>query len=241
MANTGLNLVIDEGNTRIKLAAFSEKQAVAITVINSRKEIPEFISSLPGNVVTALWSSTSVSPDIDILPGIRVLVPDDATPLPISIRYENPKTLGMDRIANAIAAHFLFPGEPVLAIDAGTCLTFNLVNKSGEFEGGAISPGIFMRLRAMHEFTAKLPLAVPPYSDIAVGTNTRENLISGAVHGALAEANWRIQELRKQYEDLRVVLTGGDYEYFDKGLKSPTFADTILTLRGFNEILQFHI
>jgi len=241
MEHTGINLVIDEGNTRIKLAAFSGRQEIATRVISSRSGIGEFVMSLSGSVLHAIWSSTSNAPEPSILPGISVLVPDASTPLPIPIVYGSRQTLGLDRIADAIAARMLFPDEPVLAIDAGTCITFNLVNKYGEFVGGAISPGIFMRLRAMHEFTAKLPLAEPPYSDIALGLDTRENLISGAVHGALAEANWRIWELGQQYDHLRVVITGGDYEYFDTGLKTPTFADTILTLRGLNEILQFNI
>jgi type III pantothenate kinase len=241
MDQAGISLIIDEGNTRIKLAAFSGRRVIASATLTSRSDIAGFISTLPGQITHALWSSTSTAPDPALLPGISVFIPDASSSLPISVRYTSRKTLGMDRIAGAVAARFLFPDEPLLVIDAGTCITFNVISGAGEFVGGAISPGIFMRLRSMHEFTARLPLADPPFSDIAVGKDTRENLISGAVHGALAEANWRISELNQQYGGLRVILTGGDWEYFDTGLKTPTFADTILTLRGFNEILHFNI
>jgi len=161
------------------------------------------------------------------------------TPLPIRLKYTTPETLGKDRVAAAVGAFHLFPKENCLVVDAGTCLTLDVVSAEGEFLGGNISPGIEMRLKAMHHFTAKLPLVekVETLGDW-LGDSTKNAMLNGAELGALLEVEGFIGWCQVKFPSLRVVLTGGDADFFVKHTKTKIFAHQNLVLIGLNQILQ---
>jgi type III pantothenate kinase len=164
------------------------------------------------------------------------------TPLPFRNGYQTPHTLGMDRVAAVAGAQAVFPGRPLLVIDAGTAITYDFLDDKGTYRGGGISPGIKMRFAALHTFTAKLPLIehlpeIPPL----VGYSTESSMRSGVVNGVLAELEGIMQAYQKQADGkLQVVITGGDLGLLEKGIKTSNFADPHLVLSGLYEILIFN-
>ncbi|MFH1937467.1 MAG: type III pantothenate kinase, partial [Bacteroidota bacterium] len=150
-------------------------------------------------------------------------------------------TLGRDRLACAVAASRLFQGVPSLVINAGTCITYDLVTAQNEYLGGAIAPGLQMRLRAMHTFTRKLPLLELQEPGNLTGLDTRESMLSGAVYGVVAEVTGIIEQYRKSYPDLQVILSGGDMEYLDKLLKIRIFALSNIVMVGLKHILEYNL
>lgn len=132
-----------------------------------------------------------------------------------------------------------FPGKHCLVVDLGTCITFDFLEAGKVYQGGAISPGWRMRLHAMHEFTARLPLLedLPKVVDL-VGKTTEECMYSGVFNGILNELEGVINHYRTRYPDVAVVLTGGDHPVFAEQLKNGIFARPFLQLNGLNRILM---
>lgn len=166
-------------------------------------------------------------------------------PLPISYSYHNPATLGRDRLAMAAALHTLYPQQTVLGIGMGSCITYNLLHQDGRLEPGAISPGVAMRLRAMHHFTHALPqidldwdAAQWPVPTAVDSTTTA--MRAGAVEGVYHELCGFIGRYRAEYGPLPVVLTGGDALYFEFSTKNGIFVNPNLVLVGLNEILDYN-
>jgi type III pantothenate kinase len=164
-------------------------------------------------------------------------------PLPIRLNYATPHTLGMDRIAAVAGASAHFEKRDLLVIDAGTCITYDFLNKDLIYSGGAISPGIRMRFKALHTFTGQLPFINWKNGDHAemTGDSTETSIVSGVVNGAISEVTGFIDHYRSHYDNLQVVMTGGDLETFDKALKNRIFADPNLVLLGLNKILRYNI
>ena len=166
-----------------------------------------------------------------------VYVVQASTPLPIGNAYGTPSTLGVDRIANAVGASMRCPGRPVLVIDAGTCITYDLVDASGTFQGGAISPGLAMRALAMHEHSARLPKVGLEGAASLVAANTEEALRSGVLNGVRYEMGGFVRDHAHQYPGLVVMVTGGNGPWVASALKSGIFAVPFLTLEGLYAIL----
>ena len=162
------------------------------------------------------------------------------TPLPIRIVYATPKTLGRDRIAAACGAMALLPGRHCLVVDAGTCITLDLVLASGVFLGGNIAPGLQMRLEAMHEKTARLPLADRAWPELPFGDSTMHALQNGACLGALQEIERTWLAARDAFGTVALVLTGGDAPFLAERIKYEIFAAPGLVARGLYQILRFH-
>jgi type III pantothenate kinase len=171
----------------------------------------------------------------------RFIKLDSNTRLPIMNAYHTPETLGADRLAMAVAAQSLYPNKNVLAISAGTCITYNFVQKNGTFRGGSIAPGLHMRLKSMHEFTDKLPNVSLDGELLLLGYDTPTCMRSGAVFGMTAEVDGMITQYESQYTDFNAVLTGGDAPLFASRLKSKIFADPDLLLKGLNLILKYNV
>jgi type III pantothenate kinase len=161
-------------------------------------------------------------------------------PLPVKIRYATPETLGVDRIAGVCGAQRKFPGEPCLVIDAGTCITYDFLDRQGSFLGGGISPGLMMRFQAVHTFTSKLPLVSPVEKVNLIGDSTEHCIQSGIVNGLAEELNGIIRRYQGEFEGLRVILCGGDARFFENILKGPIFAVPELVLSGLNSILNYN-
>lgn len=163
------------------------------------------------------------------------------TPLPFVNRYLTPATLGRDRIAGVAGAHRLFPGHNCLVIDAGTCITYDLLTANGEYLGGNIAPGLEMRLKAMHSFTARLPLVERTDAAAFIGNTTETAMQSGAQWGALLEINGFIGEFERQFPNLRVILSGGDADYFKNYIITDPILEKNIVLIGLNQILNYNV
>jgi type III pantothenate kinase len=162
------------------------------------------------------------------------------TPIPIRNLYRTPQTLGVDRLAAVIAAYTTKPHHPALVIDAGTCITYDFIDEHGQYQGGNISPGMEMRLKALHEFTSKLPKIEVSGETPDYGYSTETAIRSGVIRGIEHEISGYIQHLKKNYPSLLVFLTGGNEFSFDTNLKSGIFADGFLVLKGLNRILDYN-
>ena len=163
------------------------------------------------------------------------------TPLPIRLRYETPETLGLDRIANAVAANALFPNENVLSIQAGTCMVMDFVTKDAEYLGGSIAPGLEMRFEALHHFTKRLPRVKKQEIDYFVGKTTEESIRSGVINGIADEINGAIGRYQERFGELKIILTGGNKNDLEKRIKSAIFAAPNIVLYGLYKILAFNV
>jgi len=241
-----MKLVIDIGNTLTKLAVFDKDGIVSIKTAEniSQKLLSNLFADYP-QIDTAILSSvinlnewlTNYLNDL-----MKLTVLDHRTRLPFKNNYETPKTLGRDRIAAVAGAIYLFPTKNILVIDAGTCITYDMVTSDKVYLGGGISPGINMRFDAVHTFTGKLPLIDPEQNDKVelIGNTTKGSILSGVQNGILSEVDGIIGRYKNQFPKLKVVVTGGDYKYFDKYLKNNIFAAPNLVLIGLKKILDFN-
>ncbi|XMO87368.1 type III pantothenate kinase [Algibacter sp. AS12] len=240
-----MNLIIDVGNSFVKLAVFN-----GIDLIDKRvvllKDVEEEIDVLAkgyldlDNVIISSVGKFAKEPINAISKRFNVLVLDSHTKLPFKNLYSTPKTLGVDRIALVCGSINKFAKKNVLIIDAGTCVTYDFINNDNEYLGGAISPGINMRYKALNNFTAKLPLLDKEMPENIVGNSTEASIHSGVVFGFLKEIEGVIECYEEKYSDLTVILTGGDTKFLSKQLKSSIFANPNFLLEGLNYILQFN-
>lgn len=239
-----MNLIIDIGNTVAKVALFDGSSLVEV-VYDSNQSLdclPSVCTKYPirkGIVATVIDLNEQVSAQLEALsfPVIRL---DETTPLPVINLYETPETLGYDRMASVVAANEQFPDKDVLVIDAGTCITYEFVDRHGQYHGGNISPGLNMRLKALHQFTGRLPLVQPQGRMADMGKDTETAIRAGVIKGIEYEISGYITALKHKYPELLVFLTGGDDFSFDTKLKSVIFADRFLVLKGLNRILNYN-
>mgnify|MGYP000875209200 CR=1 FL=1 len=240
-------LVIDIGNTRLKAAIFEEKKRSqqAVFARPSFEGLLEWLENffpLDGCIV-----SNVAAEEPEIMAFLSKNSPvfielSHKTPLPFSVKYKTPETLGRDRLAGLAAAQGIFPGKNCLVMDAGTCLKYDLLTADGAHLGGNIAPGARMRLRAMHEQTARLPLVEMALPGSEIGDSTQAALQNGGLFGMLLEMRGMVGFLKKKWPGLEVVVTGGDAEFFYKKLKIKKLRlEKELVLNGLNAILDFNL
>ena len=179
-----------------------------------------------------------------LVPGWVLAFAPGTTAVPLANAYATPATLGADRLAAAVGAAGRWPGQAVLVIDAGTALKLDLVTADGTYHGGSIAPGLAMRLRALHEFTGRLPLLPLPGPDATValvGGSTEGSVLSGVVNGTAAELNGLLAQYRAHYQSLAVVLTGGDAAFLAPRLAGSIFVVPELVLLGLYRILAYNV
>ena len=239
------NFVIDLGNTNKKLALFDGEKLVALEQFKSVSPdtFREFIREHPGVNHCILSSVTPYDDAIRRLltENFQFYELDEQTPLPIINSYETQATLGKDRLAAAVAGASFFPGKNILIINSGTCITYDFINERNEYLGGAISPGLLMRFNALHTFTGKLPFVSFRDVEILIGKNTEDAILAGVLTGAIAEIEGIAERYRQKYPDIHIVLSGGDYKYFDKRLKISIFALPNIVIHGLQQILVFNV
>ena len=240
-----MNLAIDVGNTRVKIAVFEKDKLVELFVFQKTKILSEIKEILKKHEIsTGIMSNVASISDSKLKKLkdlVHIQVISSFTEVPFKNLYETPKTLGVDRIALVAGAVSQFSGHNILVIDAGTCITFDFVNSEGEYLGGAISPGLKMRFNSLNYFTANLPLLEIDELTDFIGKNTKESINSGVINGAIQEIDGVINQYNKKFLDLTVVLTGGDTNFLAKQLKSSIFANQNLLLQGLNRILIHNI
>jgi len=194
-----------------------------------------------GKVVIGSVNQNGAELSKDLGVSERCLVLDHETPLPIGVEYKTPSTLGIDRVAGVTGASALFPGNNCLVIDIGTCITYDYINKTGTYLGGAISPGLEMKLKALHDFTANLPSIPVSEPTSLIGDTTKDSILSGVFNGTLAEIEQMIKSFKKELkEELLVVVCGGQAQLFESKINGRIFVLPELVLVGLNEILQYN-
>jgi len=239
----GLSWIIERGNTRWKIGVFEEDILVESMDFNTW-DVTVLPKSKPNNILltgSGSWSTT-LAEELTSITQCKVIEFKRGDNHPLNTKVENPGSLGTDRIANsyAIQRELLSEFEEIkawLAVDAGTCLTIDLV-VDGMHHGGTISPGVNMRLKSMSEGTADLPLVENDLKISGLGLSTEAALIEGARGGVSAEITGVWLRLKQAYPKLGVVLTGGSSNNLELGQVNTKFADSNLTLKGYNALLH---
>ena len=240
-----MNLCLDIGNTRAKIGLFDGPQLVQFWSI-PRSEIMDFPRTITNHSIKNVILSTvaqDVGKQISQIWGDRInfIELDEKTALPIQNTYRTPKTLGKDRIAAVVGATLVGPEGSKLIIDAGTCITFELLQENQIYLGGNISPGIQMRLKAMHQFTARLPELTTGATSSTIGYHTQSAMLNGAQWGTIWEIEGTIDHFAKQFAPLKVILTGGDAIFLAEKMKRKIFVHQHLVLLGLNKILDYNV
>jgi type III pantothenate kinase len=249
-----MNVAVDWGNSSLKVGWFEGDMLVQTGQFATVAELAEALTQQPAQQGIACSTSRPAETlqtelaRLGVEPGgcSNWLFLDGQTPVPIQKAYDTPHTLGADRVAAAVGATLLYPGEDCLILDLGTCITADWLSAEGVFEGGTIAPGLRMRFQAMHTFTARLPLLEvnrnnPPEWPRLDARNTREAMLSGALNGMRLELDGYVAEFRQQRPNGRVLLCGGDGPLFESRLKPPIFAVPPLVLWGLNRILHYNV
>lgn len=240
-------LLIDRGNTRVKLGwTLTGDGPLDVwhgPVEDMSARVREWLSGAPDDSQPLMVGWLSVAqqdwqPDtLPIWESRRGPTQwnkiDHQWPFPVENRYRTQRTLGTDRLVGVVAAHVQCPGKPVLVIDVGTAITYDVANAQGAYLGGGIAAGLSMRFDALHHFTARLP-RVDLSEDIPlIGDSTEHSIQAGVWHGVMAEVEGMVYRYRQALgPDLHVFLTGGDAARFEKQLSCFTFADQHLILKG---------
>lgn len=241
-------LCIDWGNSLVKIALFDQNDKLTEKYTLQPDEVIDMLHkqivprrSFDGAIVSSVTNQHGelVSALQEITPNVIVL--NSGTKVPLLNAYSSSETLGADRIALACAAQSEYPNKNNLVVCVGTCITYNFVGKNKTFRGGAISPGVQMRLNAMHEFTERLPAVKVDGDLMLIGFDTATGMRSGAVLGTTAEIDGIIAMYEAQYPDFNAILTGGDASLFVGKLKSKIFADPEIVLKGLNQILKYNV
>ena len=235
------NLIIDIGNSRIKSALFREDELLSDSVF------PDLATAIPAwkalsfdrcMVSSVKWSEK----DIKIQLPFDFLFLKQGIKFPIGNAYGSPATLGLDRMAAAVGGWSLAGKGPILVIDMGSCMTFDLVDENDSYRGGAISPGMLMRAKAMNSLTARLPLVdLEKRPENFIGTDTISCMQIGIWYGVEAEILGQIQKYEQKYPQLKVFVCGGDALSFETLAKDHIFVVQNLVLRGLNSILNHNV
>jgi len=234
-------LCFDFGNTRLKCAVFAGRDLRDVLVLEN--DNPETIRQL---VEKFNPSKSLVSSVIDHNPEVEAILSQSTkfhklnhlSKLPITTPVGRPESIGADRLGLVVAAVDLFPEKNNLVIGLGSAITYNFINKYHEFLGGGISPGMEMRFKSLHHFTALLPLVEKDWNFPVVGYDTRTNILSGVILGMAKEIDGTIDAYAEKYGNFNVLLTGGDAPYFVYHLKNKIFADPNLIYKGLYAISE---
>lgn len=243
------NLVIDIGNTYTKIALFKHNE-----IVYAQQFIDPTIDTLdrllsrdnPDKVIISSVKKEKEEWEIALQEKIPLVYFNAEMTTGITNHYLTPQTLGLDRLAAVIGASHLHPGKNVLIIDGGTCITYDFVDAGANYYGGSISPGLNMRYKALNNYTSGLPLVKECGSfDANYGNDTQSAILSGVQNGLKYELTGFIEAYRKNEQEFKIILTGGDSIFFDTLLKNSIFAPYIkiepyLVLEGLNAAIQKH-
>ncbi len=240
-----MNLIVDVGNSYVKLAVFQCDKVLCkmlCSISDFEFEVETIFRKFPeiSNCMVSAVGKLEVK-GLKLLDGYcEVMQIDDDLTLPFNNLYKSPETLGADRLALISGVIAKGINGHALVIDAGTCITYDFINQQKEYLGGAISAGLKMRYKALHEFTAALPYIDEVRPVNIIGGDTESCMNSGCVNGVLFEIDGVIHSYQAKYQDLTVILTGGDANFLSKQLKSSIFANSNFLLEGLNYLLNYN-
>ena len=240
-----MNLIMDIGNTATKLAVFQSDKMIQVQTVATTNMLAEVEALLKkfSRVKHGLLSSVKMIDNLE-LKRLQKLLPikrlDVSFQFPFKNAYDTPHTLGVDRLALMAAEVQQYSKRNVLVIDAGSCVTYDFMDSNQNYLGGAISPGVEMRYKALETFTSNLPLLEKTPPNQRIGSSTEASIHSGVIHGLLHEMEGTIKEYQNKYPDLTVILTGGDTDFLCKQFKISIFANSNFLLEGLNFLLEFN-
>lgn len=240
-----MNLVLDIGNSRTKISMFSGSELIKHLVTDSPDTglLRQLVHEFKGTDKAIICSTKDYPEELTNFLKMEmsfVLEFSHTTPVPVKVLYKTPETLGKDRIAAVSGASLLFPAEDILVIDAGSAITYDFINSSGEYTGGNISPGLDMRFKALHHYTGRLPLVDPEQDYEFWGRDTSSAIRAGVQNGILFEMEGYIGHFKKIYKKMQVIFTGGNANFFERKLKNSFFVDSNLVSKGLNRILEYN-
>jgi len=232
-------LVVDAGNTNIKLGFFENEQLVRVQRFD-HIELTSLKQTIADSFNSGLAISSVIAPEIsqELLLVKKGLIISPRTPMPIPNAYETPETLGMDRLCNAVAVASKMETSHGVSIDIGTCIKFDVVSKTEGYLGGSIAPGIDLRYKSLNDYTENLPLLSNKSNTSFVGRNTKTSMQSGVINGMHAEIEGLVTYYESKFQSLTFFVTGGDANFFDIQGKNNIFAVENLTLEGLFEIYK---
>lgn len=238
-----MNLTLDIGNTNTKYAFFVGKKLVEHGQLVGTEALKEFLSDRESDYLYVTVCSVRFS-EGDLAGFFKsnkqVLWLTHHTPVPVTLSYTTPETLGMDRLAAIIGGHDYFPDRPVMVIDIGTCITYDYLNSKNEFEGGVISPGIELRYKAMHDYTERLPLLNEREAKDLIGDSTVGAMRSGVINGITGEIEYMISQFLLKTPDLKVIITGGGAKIFESRIKADIFVALEIVHVGLNRVMDYN-
>lgn len=239
-----MNLIVDIGNTRTKLAVFEGGKLLCERCVECVDDqvLAELLGGRRAERAILATTRDGVEPTMRVvrMHTERFLEFTAATPTPIGNAYRTPATLGRDRLAAAVGATTIYPARNVLIADFGTALTMDLVTADGVFRGGVISPGLGMRFRALHDYTSRLPLLAPSDTEGLQGLTTAEAIERGVMNSITFEVEGYIARMNAEFDDLCIIFTGGDAKFFVKRIKNAIFANCNLVFSGLDRILEYN-
>jgi type III pantothenate kinase len=237
-------LCLDFGNTRLKWAVFSDGEIRHTGVFqgDGLEDLNKCLESFKPN--RSILSSVMNHPA-----GVEELLNnktqfhklDHLSKVPVTTPVGKPETIGADRLALVVAASHYFPDKNNLVIGLGSAITYNYINRFHQFIGGSISPGMEMRFKSLELFTAKLPLVKPHWNFPIPGYDTKTNIQSGVQFGMAKEIDGVIETYEERYENLHVLMTGGDANYFKPFLRKEITEDPDLIFKGLYVISEYNL
>lgn len=233
------DFIIDIGNSNFKVAALQNNE-IHQTIRFDKKNIQELIDLVRNKNVILSNVAQIEFQELFRTKCNLIFSLNNQIRFPFGSVYKTMETWGMDRACNVAAARSKFPKANVLVIDVGTCIKFDFLDKNNTYQGGSISPGIRLRFDSLATKTAHLPLLQPQQDYELIGKATNESIINGVLYGCYSEILGLINQYECKFDELKIIITGGDAFYFDFKEKSNIFADENLTLKGLHQLYLFN-
>lgn len=240
-----MNIVVDIGNSRVKLYVVADRRVVGEHIAESitREWLDEVLTLYPsakrGIVASTRGDAEEVATELRKSLDFVVAFASGVTPVPIANDYLTPTTLGPDRLAAAVGGWAMYPDGDIMVVDFGTAITIDYV-EDGRYKGGNISPGVSTRFRALHDYTAKLPKCEPTDEVLAYGRTTIEAIEQGVMRGVEQEIEGYVERFLLKNRKKYIIFTGGDAKYFVKRIKNAIFADCEPVVYGLSAILDYN-
>ena len=240
-----MELLADFGNSLIKLALYEDETCILQDRfdLTAKWETTWKLWQKTYTIERGILSNVGKESTERLLrrfnhPGVQ---PIKAFPIfPMKMSYKTPETLGDDRLALAAAARKKYPNRNVLVVDMGSCITYDFCSAEGIYSGGAISPGLEMRYKALHHFTGRLPALESQLPTSFQGDSTAASIHAGIHHGIRGEIEYQYHAYAQKHTNLLLILTGGDASILPKTLKNTIFAQPNFLFEGLQFILQLN-
>lgn len=234
------DFIVDIGNSNYKVAALKNNEIISTNRFE-KNDFQTLIQFIEGSSIILSNVANSEFEKILIENCNLIFTLNNQINFPFHSEYITMDTWGMDRACNIAAAQNKFPNENSLVIDIGTCIKFDIISKTNTYLGGSISPGIRLRFGSLASNTEKLPHLNPKHEFNLIGKSTSESIMNGVLNGCYREILGFIKQYEAKFDDLKIIITGGDAFYFDFNEKSNIFADENLTLKGLYQLYLFNV